>query len=133
MGTAQLLYITLGVIVVGIAIVVGMNMVSSYYQESNREQLITHSLRIISKAQEYYMKSSDLGGGGGTYKNFDLSDAMLDNEIGTFKLKGNNNRLNINAKGVVDGNNGNKPVRVIARLIRNNKNPDGKIVVLIRN
>ncbi len=135
MGTAQLLYITLGVIVTGLAIVVGMEMVSAYNQETNREQLINHSVQILTKAEEYYKKPVDLGGGGGTYEGFDLSESMLENDYGLFRIRinGNRKRINVNARGVTEGRDGERPVRVIARIIRNNRNPQGVMRILIRN
>lgn len=135
MGSAQLLYITLGVIVVGLAIVTGMNMFQSYMQESTREQLINHCITILSKAEEYYKKPENLGGGGNSYQGFEVPEDLTRNELGRFKinLASNRERININARGDVDGYDGNKPVRVIARIARNKRNPDGVMQILIRN
>jgi hypothetical protein len=135
MGTAQLLYITLGVIIVGLAIVTGMDMFNTYMQENTREQLINHSLTILSKAEEYYKKPVDLGGGGGSYQGFTLPSDLTRNELGRFKinLAANKNRVNINARGDVTGNDGENPVRIIARITRNNRNPNGLMQILIRN
>ena len=135
MGSAQLLYITLGVIIVGLAIVVGMDMFQGYMQENNREQLISHCLTILSKAEEYYKKPTDLGGGGGSYKGFEVPEDLTRNELGRFNitLASGRDRVNINARGDVDGYDGDNPVRVIARITRNNRNPNGEMQILIRN
>lgn len=133
MGTAQLLYITLGMIIIGIAIVVGMDMFETYYQENNREQLINHSVTLLTMAEEYYKKPVDLGGGGGSYKDFSIPESMTRNEYGRFNINTNNNRVNINARGIADGRDGEDPVRITARIVRNRRNPQGNIQILIRN
>jgi len=135
MGSAQLLYIVLGVIIVGLAVVTGINMFQAYMQDSTRENLINHCLTILSKAEEYYKKPVDLGGGGGSYKDFTVPVDLTKNELGRFRIKlaTNKNRININARGDVDGYDGSNPVRVIARITKNNNNPNGKMQILIRN
>lgn len=135
MGTAQLLYITLGVIIIGLAIVTGLQMFQAYSQDSAREQLISHSLTILSKAEEYYKKPTNLGGGGGSYTGFQLPSEFTRNELGNFNvsLVANNQRVNIDAKGDLNGYDGNNPVRIIARISKNNKNRYGEMQILVRN
>ena len=135
MGTAQLLYIVLGVIIVGLAIFAGLNIFQSYLQDTEREQLINHCLTILSRAEEYYKKSADLGGGGGSYRGFSLPRDMTRNELGRFniQLAANRDRININARGEVDGMDGKNPIRVIARITKNNRNPNGVMQILVRN
>lgn len=135
MGSAQILYIVLSVIVVGLAIVTGMDMFQTYMQENTREQLINHSLTILTKAEEYYKKPADIGGGGGSYLGFEIPTNLTRNELGRFKINiaKKRDRININALGDVNGNDGKKPVRIIARITRNNKNPDGIMQILVKN
>ena len=133
MGTQQLLYIILGVIVIGLAIITGMNMLDTYYEESNREQLISTSYTLLSIAEQYYKKPTDLGGGGESYRGWDIPQDMKRTDFGTFRVNARNNRVNIVALGVVDGTDGRRPVRVVLRVTRNNRYPEGRTQLFIRN
>ena len=135
MGSSQLLYITLGLIIVGLAIFSGMNMFQQFTEDSAREELINHCLTILSEAEAYYKKPIEAGGGGGSYVGFEIPADMTKNELGKFKitLAKKQDRININAQGVVDGYDGKKPVRIIARITKDKKNPSGQIQILVKN
>ncbi len=70
MGQQQLLLIVLGVIIVGIAIVVGINLFQSSAVEANRSAVIQDLNTLASKAQEYYKKPTAQGGGGNSFVGF---------------------------------------------------------------
>lgn len=63
MGQQQLLLIVLGVIIVGIAVVVGINVFTASAASSNRDAVIADLTTIGSMAQGYYRKPGALGGG----------------------------------------------------------------------
>ncbi|MFA7228707.1 MAG: hypothetical protein WC061_06710 [Melioribacteraceae bacterium] len=63
MGQQQLLLILLGILVVGIAIIVGINLFRANAIESKRNNVIADLLNLATIAQQYYMKPSSLGGG----------------------------------------------------------------------
>ena len=86
MGQQQLLLIVLGVIIVGIAIVVGLAVFRSESQSSNRNNLITDLERLASMAQEYYRKPSSMDGGGMNFMGFALSPADTGNADGSYSL-----------------------------------------------
>ena len=67
MGQQQLLLIVLGVILVGLAIVVGINVFTASSASSNRESLVADLTNIASMAQQYYRKPTALGGGNNTF------------------------------------------------------------------
>jgi hypothetical protein len=67
MGQQQILLIVLGVIVVGIAIVVGFNMFNSNAVSSNRDSLESDLNSLGVMAQSYYKTPSTMGGGGSTF------------------------------------------------------------------
>lgn len=64
MGQQQLLLIVLSVIIVGIAVVVGINMFSSQSYASNQDAVTNDLLHYGSIAQQLYMKPTALGGTG---------------------------------------------------------------------
>jgi hypothetical protein len=67
MGQQQLLLIILGVIVVGIAVAVGITMFSDSAISANRDALTNDLVNLASKAQQYYRRPTQLGGGGNSF------------------------------------------------------------------
>ena len=67
MGQQQLLFIVLGVIIVGIAVVVGINFFTSSSGKANREAIIADLTDIASMAQKYYREPITLDGGGNSF------------------------------------------------------------------
>jgi len=67
MGQQQLLLIVLGVIIVGIAVVVGINVFTASAASSNRDAVIADLTTIGSMAQGYYRKPTALGGGNNSF------------------------------------------------------------------
>ena len=67
MGQQQLWLIVLGVIIVGIAVVVGINVFTASAASSNRDAVIADLTTIGSMAQGYYRKPTALGGGNNTF------------------------------------------------------------------
>ena len=70
MGQQQLLLIVLGVIIVGIAVVVGINVFSASAASANRDAITTDLTNLASMAQQYYRKPLALGGGGNLFTNW---------------------------------------------------------------
>lgn len=67
MGTQQLLLIVLGVIIVGIAVVVGIGIFGNNSQQANADAVLQDCMRIAASAQGYYRKPTMLGGGGASF------------------------------------------------------------------
>ena len=67
MGQQQLLLIVLGVIIVGIAVVVGINVFTASSMDANRNGVISDLTNLASMAQQYYRKPTALAGGGNTF------------------------------------------------------------------
>lgn len=83
MGTQQLLLIVLGVIIVGIAVVVGINIFGSNAEQANKDAITQDCLRIASAAQGYYRKPTMLGGGNNAFDGIEITDCgMSDNGSG---------------------------------------------------
>lgn len=56
MGQQQLLLIVLGVIVVGIAVVVGINLFNANAESSAKDTIISEGTNLGALAQQYYKK-----------------------------------------------------------------------------
>jgi len=67
MGQQQLLLIVLGVIIVGIAVVVGINVFTASSYQANRDALTADLTNLAAMAQQYYRKPTALGGGGNKF------------------------------------------------------------------
>ena len=67
MGQQQLLLIILGVIVVGIAVVVGITMFRDNAISANRDAVTNDVVNLGGRAQQYYRRPIALAGGGGSF------------------------------------------------------------------
>ena len=70
MGQQQLLLIVLGVIIVGIAVVVGINLFNANAEESAKDTLVSEGTNLGAMAQQYFKKPVALGGGGNSFTGF---------------------------------------------------------------
>ncbi len=84
MGQQQLLLIVIGVIIVGIAIVVGINLASASAQSANRDAVISDLNNIGAFAQQYYRKPTALGGGGNSFTGFTIPPSLVTTGNGTY-------------------------------------------------
>ena len=67
MGQQQLLLIVLGTIIVGVAVVVGINMFSTGAINAERDALLQDVNNVASSAASYWRKPAALGGGNRTF------------------------------------------------------------------
>jgi len=67
MGQQQLLLIVLGVIIVGIAVVVGINLFNANATNANRDGVISDLNNLGAMAQQFYKKPTSMGGGGNNF------------------------------------------------------------------
>ena len=74
MGTQQLLMIVLGVIIVGVAIVVGINMFSAGAVNAESDRLVQEVNVVGSNAAAYWRKPTQMGGGGRIFTGVTLND-----------------------------------------------------------
>jgi len=67
MGQQQLLLIVLGVIIVGIAVVVGINLFNANAEESAKDGIVSDCTNLGAMAQQFYKKPVSMGGGGNSF------------------------------------------------------------------
>jgi hypothetical protein len=97
MGTQQLLLIVLGVIIVGIAVVVGINIFGSNAEQANKDAITQDCLRITAAAQGYYRKPAMLGGGDNSFTDIQITDCGMSEGASTTSGE------NVNATYVITG------------------------------
>jgi len=69
MGQQQLLLIVLGVIIVGIAVVVGISLFNSNAQEAAKDGIVSDATNLGAMAQQHYKKPASMGGGANAFDN----------------------------------------------------------------
>lgn len=79
MGQQQLLLLVLGIVIVGLAVVAGINAFSENQKKSNKDALVTEAFRLATDAQAWKLKPEQYGGGGNDWQDkdnntFDFAD-----------------------------------------------------------
>ena len=122
MGQQQLLLIVIGVIIVGIAIVVGIKLASTSAQSANRDAVIADLNNIGAFAQQYYRKPTALGGGGNSFTGFTIPPNLTKTGNGTYTLSGTPGTtvVTIVGTGTETGNDGTNKVKAIAVVTPDN-------------
>ncbi|MDH7516095.1 MAG: hypothetical protein QHI48_09500 [Bacteroidota bacterium] len=122
MGTQQMLLIVLGVIIVGIAIVVGT--IPSFLkgmESSNRDAITQDCLKIAAAAQGYYRRPRLFRGGGNSFENITIRDCGM-----TMNAEGNGE--NANGTYSVDGSAGD----ICIVTGRSKSEEGGTVTVIVR-
>jgi len=86
MGQQQLLLIVLGIIIVGIAVAVGINMFRSSAVDANRNAIVSDLAHLASKAQQHLKKPTSMGGGAQSFNGFHLNQLDKLNDNGAYKV-----------------------------------------------
>jgi hypothetical protein len=119
-GQQQLLLIILGVIIIGVAVVVGIAMFQDNALEHNRVLMINDLKTLASKAQHYYTRPSTMGGGNRSFVGL-TADARgigllagvkyTDNANGTYTIKiaGSATKVVLHGVGKVEMSDGTFP------------------------
>ena len=84
MGQQQLLFIVLGIILVGLAIFVGINLFTSNAVEAKRNNLINECINLASVAQQYYRRPVAIGGGGRSFNNWQMPSQLSQTQNGRY-------------------------------------------------
>ena len=111
MGQQQLLLIVLGVIIVGIAVVVGINVFTASSSQANRDATISDLTNLASLAQQYYRKPTALGGGGNTFTGWTVPASLDTTGNGTYAITVAAQTVTLVGTGNENGNNGTSAVQ----------------------
>jgi hypothetical protein len=104
MGQQQLLLIVLGVIIVGIAVVVGINVFTASSSQANNDAVIADLTNLASLAQQYYRKPTALGGGGNSFASFAIPGALDTTGNGIYTISTAGSATGISFQGVGNEN-----------------------------
>jgi Tfp pilus assembly protein PilE len=86
MGQQQLLLIVVGLIIVGIATVVGINVFATSAVNAKRDNVISDLLHLASEAQRYYKTPKEMGGGSRGFTGWVIPKSLATNENGNFTV-----------------------------------------------
>jgi len=78
--------IVLGVIVVGIAVVVGISLFTANAAEAKRNNIINDLLHLATEAQKYYRTPSAMGGGSLSFVGWEIPKRLQTNADGEFTV-----------------------------------------------
>jgi Tfp pilus assembly protein PilE len=87
MGQQQLLIILLTVIIVGVAIALAITYFKSHQQEVEIDEVINEMNHIDARAQEWYRKPTEFGGGSGSFAEFTLQSISQPDSTDLAKFK----------------------------------------------
>ena len=99
MGQQQLLLIVLGVIIVGIAIVLGIAMFRQNSIDQKRDMVINEGITVANNALQYYNKPISLGGGGFSFSGWHIPRQMKNSPNGSFIETVNSDNVEIIGTG----------------------------------
>ena len=106
MGQQQLLLIVLGVIIVGIAVVVGINVFTASSLTANSDAVISDLTNLASMAQQYYRKPEAMGGGGNSFVGFSIPATLDTTANGVYTISTAGTATGISFQGVGNEKNG---------------------------
>lgn len=99
MGQQQLLLIVLGVIIVGIAVVIGILLFQANSVENKRDVVINESVNIATLALQYYKKARLYGGGEYSFSGWDIPNRLQTTTNGTYSAQVYQDSVVITGKG----------------------------------
>ena len=115
MGQQQLLLIVLGVIIVGIAVVVGINVFTASSTNANRDAVISDLTTLAAMSQQYYRKPIAMGGGGNTFNGgdgWDIPNSLASTANGSYSETVAAKTVTLVGIGNEIGNDGSDSVKV---------------------
>ena len=112
MGQQQLLLIVLGVIIVGIAVVVGINVFTVSSANSNRDAVISDLTTLAAMSQQYYRKPTAMGGGGNTFTGWSVPTSLSSTANGSYAETVTASSITLVGTGNEIGNDGSDSVQV---------------------
>jgi hypothetical protein len=99
LGQQQLLLVVFGIIIVGLAIAISINLFRENAIVTKRDLLINECVSIGQLALIYYRMPSNFGGGGNSFTGWQFPESLETSANGTFNVTINAENVVINGKG----------------------------------
>lgn len=85
MGQQQLLLIVLGIIVVGVAVMLGINVFRQNAIDQKRNSVTNECINLASMAMSYFRKPKSYGGGENSFYGWDVPPELRQTATGSFR------------------------------------------------
>ncbi|MDH3252361.1 MAG: hypothetical protein OEM41_06180 [Ignavibacteria bacterium] len=121
MGGQQLLLILLGVLVVGVAIAIGVNLFTDNSTSHNRDAIASEMLHLATRAQVYYRTPRTMNGGGQSFTGLDDIGLLIANPNGvnaSYALTNEGSSVTLTGIGKELGRDGTNPVTVVIVVLK---------------
>ncbi|MEX1138190.1 MAG: hypothetical protein WEB33_00320 [Bacteroidota bacterium] len=115
MGAQQLLIIVLITFIVGLAILTGINLVSSFNQSNERDMILVQMGVIVGEAKRHYSSPRSIGGGEGSFVGFEPSARLTNTDRMRIYLTIDNDWILFQGFGSVEGWDSANPVQLVAQ------------------
>jgi hypothetical protein len=119
MGQQQLLLIVLGVIVVGIAVVVGINLFNANATSANRDGIVSDLNNLGAMSQQFFKKPTSMGGGGNKFTGWTIPTGLDSTANGTYTATVAAATVTLVGLGTENGTDGTNPVKATATVTGN--------------
>jgi hypothetical protein len=93
MGSQQLLLVILGVVIVGIAVAVGVSMMSAQNTSSRKDAMVTELEVLAEDARAFFIRPASMGGGGRTYTHYTIPSKLIHTTNGVYSCTTNDRRV----------------------------------------
>jgi hypothetical protein len=90
MGQQQLLFMVLGIIIVGIAVGFANRLLDTSVEDSNKDSIASELLHIGMLAPQYYNKPIEMGGGSKSYISWQIPSELDSTTSGTYIIENRN-------------------------------------------
>jgi len=108
------------IMIIGIAVVVGINVMTASSQQANRDALIADCTNLASLAQQYYRKPLALGGGGNDFTGWSIPSSLEITANGEYSIEYlESGSLSIVGVGNELGEDDDNNIKVIMRVTPN--------------
>jgi hypothetical protein len=87
MGQQQLLFVILGVIIIGIAIIAGISMFDAQAVATNRDSIISDLNELGAHAYQFRGRLRTMGGGQGDYSTYSIPAVLANNNDATYSIQ----------------------------------------------
>jgi len=86
LGQQQLLLVALGIIIIGLGIVVGINVFAASAADSKRDSVTNELLHLGGMAQQYYKTPIAYGGGQRKFTNWEIPPTLKTTANGSYRV-----------------------------------------------
>ena len=93
MGQQQFILVILGVIMVGLSIAFGVAQFGSHATQTNLDGVTAQMLVIAADAYQYKLRPATLGGGGRSYRGYQVPRKMQSDDHGKYSISSTSDKL----------------------------------------